>query len=315
MHGAGRHSAAIILQDPQDPITSQKYAYAAQIILIPALATSKLSICLTYLRIFYADTWGRRLIKCLMFLLILHILPFDLEAIFQCSPIHTYWTEGRPFDKCLGDIVGLLIQGSLNAFVDAALMIIVLPRILELQLHRRQRWALASIVLLGFLAIAASIMRMVRVTGAVTMLNFEPSWDAYDVSIWTATEVYVSLICASAPGVKPVVVKLIPHILGSSMRSHTPPEQSIELGLGSKWMRTTIGSARVHRKPDDSMLVTVDGLYTQVDDEADCESFGRGNEGIATTLNTSTGYAPGGKVPPHEVRGGEEANVGARAIL
>jgi hypothetical protein len=194
-------------------------------------------------------------------------------------------------------------------------MIIVLPRILELQLHPRQRWALASIVLLGSLAIAASIMRMVHVTGAVTMPNFEPSWDAYDVSIWSATEVYVSLICASAPGVKPVIVKLIPHILGSSVRSHTPPGQSIELGLGSKWMRTTIGSARVHRKPDDSMLGTVDGLYTQVGDGADFENFDRSNEGIVTTVNASREYAPGGKVPPHDVRSGVEAKGGASATL
>jgi hypothetical protein len=292
-HGAGRHSAAIIMQNPQDPITSQQYAFAAQIILIPALATSKLSICLTYLRIFYADTWGRRLIKCLMFLLILHILPFDFEAIFQCSPIHVYWTEGRPFGKCLPDIIGLLIQGSLNAFVDASLMIIVLPRILELQLHARQRWALTLIVLLGSLAIAASIMRMVRVAGAVTMPGFEPSWDAYDVSIWSATEAYVSLICAAAPGVKPVVVKLIPRILGSSLRSHTTQGPSIELGLGSKWKRTTIGSARVHHQPNDSVLGTGVGPYTQV------ESFNASSEGVATSVVASGEHAQGGHLPSH----------------
>ena len=281
------------MRDPQDPIISQQYAFAAQIILIPALATSKLSICLTYLRIFYADTWGRRLIKCLMFLTILHILPFDFEAIFQCSPIHVYWTEGRPFDKCLPDLIGLLIHGSLNAFIDASLMLIVLPRILELQLHSRQRWALTLIVLLGTLAVAASVMRMVRVTGAITMPGFEPSWDAYDVSIWSSTEAYVSLICASAPGVKPVVVKLIPRILGSSFRSQTPPEQSIELGLGSKWKRTTIGSARVHHHPNDSVLGTVDGPYTQV------ESFSGSSEAVATTISANGEYAQGGRLPSH----------------
>ncbi|KAJ4344233.1 hypothetical protein N0V95_006220 [Ascochyta clinopodiicola] len=199
-NGAGRHAAATVLDDPQAPITAQKYAYAAQIILFPALSLSKLSICLTYLRIFYADKRGRYMIQALMVLLVLLIVPFDFEVAFQCRPVHVYWTEGRPLSKCIQDLPGFLLSGSLNLFVDIALMAIVLPRVLELKLHPRQRWALTSIVLLGTLVVGAGIARMVRVGTAIHMPDFEPSWDAYDVSIWTSTEIYVSLLCASAPG-------------------------------------------------------------------------------------------------------------------
>lgn len=278
------------MDSPQAPITSQKYAYAAQIILFPALALSKMSICLAYLRIFYTDKRGRYMIQALLVLLVLLTFPFMFQVAFQCRPIHVYWTEGRPAGKCLHDLPAFFMSGSLNVFVDVALMGIVLPRVLELKLHKRQRWALIGIVLLGSLAVAAGIARMVRVSRSLAMPNFDPSWDAYDVSIWTSTEIYVSLLCASAPGVKPVVVKVLPKILGSSFsrgRTRATGEGStgIELGLGSKWKRTTTGSTRAHNKrPSEVALSTADGPYTEFGSGADAQSLsGKGDRPSTAT--------------------------------
>lgn len=290
-NGSGRHAIATAMQNPNAPITSQKYAYAAQIILFPALALSKMSICLTYLRIFYQDKPGRYMIRALLLLLVLLTFPFMFEVAFQCSPIHVYWTEGRPAAKCLADFPGFMLSGSLNIFVDVALMGIVLPRVLELQLHKRQRWALTGIVLLGSLAVVAGIVRMVRVSTSLAMPNFEPSWDSYDVSIWTSTEIYVSLLCASAPGVKPVVVKVLPKILGSSFsrgRTRATGEQStgIELGLGSKWKRTTIGSTRMsNKRMNVAALTTADGPYTEVGSGVDARSLSGKSDGSATAAS------------------------------
>lgn len=256
-----------------------------------------MSICLTYLRIFYTDKRGRYMIQGLLVLLVLLTFPFMFEVAFQCHPVHVYWTEGRPAGKCIRDLPGFLLSGSLNVFVDVALIAIVLPRILELHLHQRQRWALTGIVLLGSLAVAAGIVRMVRVSGSITMPDFEPSWDQYDVSIWTSAEVYVSLLCASAPGVKPVVVKILPKLLGSSFsRSRTRTggvETGIELGLGSRWKRTTIGSARINNKRlSESILANSDGLYTEMGNGVDARNVSRTSEdrSMASTSEGSSGH-------------------------
>ena len=220
------------------------------------------------------------MIQGLMVLLVLLIVPFDFEVAFQCRPLHVYWTEGRPASKCLKDLPAFFISGIFNVFVDVALMAIVLPRVLELRLHKRQRWALTGIVLLGSLAVVAGIVRMVRVGTSITKPNFEPSWDSYDVSIWTSTEIYVSLLCASAPGVKPVIVKILPKLLGSSFsRSRTRTTgratTGIELGLSSKWKRTTVGSTRMNnRRLSETALTTADGPYTEVGNGADARSLG-----------------------------------------
>jgi hypothetical protein len=262
------------MKDPMNPVRSQQYAYAAQILLFPALAMPKLSICSAYLRIFYTDFRGRRMIQALMVLLILTIIPMQIEVILQCKPIHVYWTEGRPASKCLKDLAGLFVNGTLNILADVILIAIVLPRVIELKLHKRQRRALIGVILLGTLAVVAGIIRMVRVSLMLQKPDFDPSWDSYDISIWTNTEIYVSLICAAAPGIKPVIVRLVPKILGTTMRSRTRTTGGpIELS-GSKWTRTIgTGNSKLQRQTSETALATGDGPYTECGRGVDEESL------------------------------------------
>jgi hypothetical protein len=269
-HGAGRHLSAILREDPSDTVESQKWAFAAQIVAGPALALPKFSICLTYLRLFHTDIRGRRLIKGVATLVLIPLVLFTILSFFQCRPIQAYWTEGRPASKCNTDISGIYVSGSLNVFVDLALMAIVLPRVLELHLNARQKWALIGIVGLGSFAAMAGLTRMIRVGTTLTKLNFDATWDAYDISIWTSTEIYVSLICASAPGMKPVVAKMLPKLLDSTLSNQSQskttlePPGSIEFCL--KERRGTIGSNRVRPKR----------ATTFGDDEGFYQQIGRG---------------------------------------
>lgn len=270
----------MILQgDPEDAVESQKYAFAASLVLLFALGLPKLSICLTYLRIFHSDQRGRRLIQGVILLALVPIFPFFLTFIFQCKPINVYWTEGRPASKCFTDISGLYVNGGLNILVDIALMAIVLPRVLELHLNARQKWALVGIVCLGSFAVVAGVIRIVRVGVTLSKPNFDASWDMYDISIWTSTEVYVSLICAAAPGVKPLVSKILPKLLGTTLSSRSRTKATVAGGrsieLSSNMRRKTIGSTRVRRNTHDSVLEEAEGPYTEVGSGIDRESFER----------------------------------------
>ncbi|KAF1950702.1 hypothetical protein CC80DRAFT_539442 [Byssothecium circinans] len=279
--GAGQHLSWMLAHEPSDLVASQKFAYVSQLLVLGALALPKLSICLTYLRIFCPsnDDWGRRAIKGLIVVLLVPLIPFFWLSIFQCKPISAYWDEGRPASKCYEDISGLYANGALNVFVDMALIVIVLPRVLQLHLNLRQKWMLVGIVTLGFLAAIAGAVRVTRVGTTVTKANFDATWDMYDISTWTSIEIYVSLICASAPGCKPLVSKLLPKLLGSSLASHESttwiqsfPPGSVELNL-SKQRRETIGSARVRRNTHDSILEEAEGPYTEFGRGLDSASF------------------------------------------
>ncbi|KAF2015855.1 hypothetical protein BU24DRAFT_422160 [Aaosphaeria arxii CBS 175.79] len=240
--GAGNHSSTV--DSPLDFVMMQQYAYVAQLVTIPALALSKISICLFYYRVFDSDRRGRRLIMALIITMISTSIPLTAKTIFQCQPIEAYWTEMRPDDKCMHDLPYMYFYGSLNVLVDIGLIAIVLPRVIGLNLNKRQKGALVGIVLLGWLAAIAGIVRMVRVGQTLLVYKYDPMWNAYDISIWTSTEIYVSLICAAAPGTKPLMSKLLPKVLGQSGNSKGPTRNA-----AGKSIPLPVGQAERRRRP------------------------------------------------------------------
>ncbi|KAF2474836.1 uncharacterized protein BDR25DRAFT_384221 [Lindgomyces ingoldianus] len=277
-------------------VLSQQYAYVAQLLLFPALSLSKLSICLAYLRIFFSDTRGRILIRIIIVVLALTIVPFFFEVMFQCKPIHVYWTEIRPASKCLNDFAGLIINGTLNVLCDIALILIVIPRIWDLKLNPRQKSALIGIVMLGWLAVIAGIVRMVRVGTVLRMPNFDPPWDTYDVSIWTSTEIYASLICAAAPGVKPLVSVLLPRLLGTTFRSYARTKKGTTkkgtMELGSKIKRNSSLGTR-HEAVSITRLTEANGISRSEVVGGDEESLNWKNDGGSVRDSVTIGNGEG----------------------
>ncbi|KAJ4298915.1 hypothetical protein N0V90_004158 [Kalmusia sp. IMI 367209] len=258
----------------ENAITSQKWSFAAQILLILAIPMPKVSMCLSYVRIFYSDISGRHLIYGLLVLLVMTTVSIFTESFLTCQPLDLYWKELRPADKCLKDTATIYVHGSVNLVVDVALMCILIPRILNLQLNNRQRWGLVGIVMVGTLSVVAGVVRLVRVGTTLskyyTTGQFDPSWDMYDVSIWTSTEIYVALICAAAPGVKPLVNKLLPKLLGTTLRSRTTGGHTNPVELSSKMKRTTRGTTHgtrhstVLKSGSTANLTTAHGPYSEI---------------------------------------------------
>ncbi|KAH7132457.1 hypothetical protein B0J11DRAFT_601033 [Dendryphion nanum] len=289
--GAGNHSS--IIKSPVNLVMLQQYAYVAQIALIPALAFSKVSICLFYVRVFDSDRRGRALIVSLIVLLVGTSIPFFFQGIFQCAPIEVYWTEFRPESKCINDIHSLYIYGAINVFTDLALIAIVLPRVIGLTLNNRQRYALVGIVLLGLLAAGAGLARSIRVGQTLAIYKSDPMWNAFDISIWTSTEIYVSLICAAAPGTKPLVIKLIPKLLGSAGQK----ERAVPIQVEVRRRRPST-FAYLHKKSLSISGWTVEyGKYSHIGKESDEES---GDEKVVVQRRPSQGVNVLKKLEPRD---------------
>ena len=156
-------------------------------------------------------------------------------------------------------------------------MSIVAPRILSLKMAHRQKYALMGIVMLGLFVVVAGIVRMVRVGTTLNKYNtvgFDPSWDSYDVSIWTSVEIYVSLMCAAAPGIKPLISKILPKLLGSSYRSRsrTTGQPGNTYELNSK-MKRTHDTSHLHKSVSMTGLTKADGPYSSIGRGTDLESI------------------------------------------
>ena len=170
----------------------------------------------------------------------------------------------------------------MNLLADIIIMAIVAPRIIALKMNPRQKWALIGIVMLGSFVVIAGLVRLVRVGTTLDKFytpEFDPTWDYYDVSIWSSVEIYVSLICAAAPGIKPLVAKILPRLMGSSHRSRSgttgaPTGNTYEL---SSKMKRTVGT-HIHKSNSTTELTTAAGPYSSIGRGTDQESIERDYE-------------------------------------
>ena len=176
-------------------------------------------MCISYRSVFHSDKISRMTLTVAIMLLITTGITFEFVSIFQCNPISHFWND--PFHRtCINIQPAFYSNGVSNLLTDVMLIVIVVLQVLKLQMHQRQKIALLAVVSLGWLAVIAGIIRMVRVSRLVGPL-VDPAWDAYDITIWTGLEVHISLFCAAAPCIRPLVLKLMPHLLGSTLKSAT----------------------------------------------------------------------------------------------
>lgn len=114
---------------------------------IIALGFAKLSILAQYLRIFI----GRRttiVTKLFMWVVALYSVQGICVAIFQCHPVHYYWTRsGR--GRCLEIEPYYYLYCGCNIFLGLAIVVIPIPALNELRLPLSQKLGLLGVFILG----------------------------------------------------------------------------------------------------------------------------------------------------------------------
>jgi hypothetical protein len=72
--------------------------------------------------------------------------------IFICTPIKAFWdSEAAKTGKCIPNILHWYINAGGNILTDIMVLVLPLPIISKLKLHRSQKWVLVGIFCLGFL--------------------------------------------------------------------------------------------------------------------------------------------------------------------
>ena len=210
--GAGRHMDFLT---PNELKTQLILTYPNQLIFAAVLPIIKLSICFTYRRIFASDKNFRLFVDALIVYLFITFIGIELFTILQCTPIQALWDLNvlRSGGSCLDVRPIYLFNGISNIFSDIVLMAIIVPVILRINMSRRQRIVLLSIISLGWLAVVAACVRMARISPFVSTF-LDLSWEAPLITSLSAVEVHISLVCAAATSIKPIVVRLLPGLFG-----------------------------------------------------------------------------------------------------
>lgn len=112
-----------------------------------SLSAAKISICLTYLRIFVAQHLR---LACWIMLGIVGVTCtwISMSAIFLCFPPAAFWDKSID-GHCMNKLIVWFTNAGLNIATDFALLILPMPMLSHLQLPRKQKIGLIVVFSLG----------------------------------------------------------------------------------------------------------------------------------------------------------------------
>jgi hypothetical protein len=185
--------------------------------------------------------------------------------VFSCVPPSASWRpELKATAKCftIGEFTAVgLFNSAINAFTDLAFATLPIPLVLQLQVNTRSKLSLCAILCLGIFACIASL---VKITYQVRILS-EPDGLRYNMfNIWNAVELFIGIIAACLPTLRPLVKSILDSTRSWSAWSR--PSGTQRSGYG-----TVNGKGASKQRA--SMLRQSRGVKTQDEDSQELTQF------------------------------------------
>ncbi|KAJ0163096.1 hypothetical protein CTA2_3529 [Colletotrichum tanaceti] len=181
-----------------------KILYAYTFVYGSACAATKISILLFYQRIFVSNIPSFKI--SLVFGYFLSVTyPVVIWATMgnACKPLPFYWNQfvgGR--GTCLDLNTFYMALGIINMMNDIIVLVIPIPQILKLQMSRRRKLAVCSIMLLGSFVCVASAVRIWYLDRFSKAQDV--TWTMGTVFIWSAIEPSVAIVSACLAHLAPL---------------------------------------------------------------------------------------------------------------
>ena len=238
--GLGRHEANVA---PQDRESLKKAEYAFSVLYVsarqeaieaerlqdqnPALMATKTSICLFYLTLSKNHPVFRW--STVATLVVVNVAGFALTLlnILQCRPVGAAFEDPiKPTAKCTDIVTLYLSSAPVNIITDLAILFLPMPILTSMRLPRNEKLiliitfsfgafvAVVDVVRIAYLESAALARLQDNSGSAASSAEYDYSWIASLSFMWSAVEVHVGIIVACVPGVKPLVTRVFPNLLG-----------------------------------------------------------------------------------------------------
>ena len=155
---------------------------------------------------------------------VLYFVGWIIYVGAQCSPYYAYWRQFDPVwvrshnYKCGSEHYSLPISAALSVMGDAYATVLPLVLVRGLDLPKRQKAALYALFGLGFLVVAAGIVRTVLLNYMINE-SYDATWYLWKVQVWTFVELYVAIMAASAPALKPLFKQFFLQPISTSRRN------------------------------------------------------------------------------------------------
>ncbi|CAK7230071.1 hypothetical protein SBRCBS47491_007462 [Sporothrix bragantina] len=180
------------------------------------LVAVKLSFLLQYYRVFSIPKI-RRIIIIMMIIIGGWSLSQLFVGIWICKPINKFWNSSLE-GTCIPNIPQWYINAAGNIASDVSIFLFPIPILKNLNLKRNQKIIVMGIFSLGFFTCAISI---VRIKYLKQFADF--SWENVASSCWSVSELASAVTCLCLPTLKPLVQRVVPHLMGSTNAASTGP--------------------------------------------------------------------------------------------
>ncbi|QDS76340.1 hypothetical protein FKW77_002789 [Venturia effusa] len=185
----------------EDWIPGAKTLFAAKMFWCSASAFIRLSILVLYYRLL--EHVQIRKYRWVLHLSVAFVVGIYLcylgTTIWACVPIEAYFVWPSP-GVCINELYADTILSSFNTFSEAFIAALPIPVIYQLRMKPAQRWAVLSLLCLGFLVAVVGSARTYYVWFLFT--NDDLTWYAEPHWICAEVEICVAMICSCAPALR-----------------------------------------------------------------------------------------------------------------
>lgn len=202
---------------PFDNITKiLRIYYIDEDLYLSALPAVKISMLLTYLRVFQSKRF-KQLVYVVIGLNIGYCIAFALVSIFQCMPIPLAWThwDGEYGDGYCNNINAPGWTSALfNVILDILTLGLPLSMLWKMTLNKRKKFLVMLMSSLGFFVTLVSVLRLQVLVEFGGSKNI--TWDYKAVGYWSTIELHAAVVAASLPAIRNLIRRFLPRLMGST---------------------------------------------------------------------------------------------------
>ncbi|KAF3043475.1 hypothetical protein E8E12_009259 [Didymella heteroderae] len=209
-------------QKPEWAISYAKLGFASDILFPIACSLTKISQCLSYLRLFPGRS---NEIFCRMMIVFIttYTIVCILIALLQCRPIRAHWYPQTGLE-CMDTRATFAAIAALNNFSDIMIYLRPMRPLLVIRMPAKQRWGLMSLLAISLLPCIAGLLRLYYVE--MFYSSVDEMWNASIIWALMMLEMNLGVVCGCLFGIQPILATLFPRLFAHSYPSdiHTTPQ-------------------------------------------------------------------------------------------
>ncbi|EQK99093.1 Extracellular membrane protein, CFEM domain protein [Ophiocordyceps sinensis CO18] len=184
-----------------------RYFYIMEVIYFADVALVKLALLYFYLGIF-PSAGVRWLLLGTILLVAVFGVVFVAVAVFQCAPVDYYWWkwDGEHQGRCMDINAIAWSNAAISIVVDVWMLGIPMWQLKSLRLDWSKKLGVGIMFSVGTFVTIVSVLRLRALNFSAHTAN--PTWDFFDVGIWSTVEINVGIICVCMPSLRLLLLVL-----------------------------------------------------------------------------------------------------------